>query len=209
MPYFLTFQICLHCNSLHLKNTPSITPFQKSTKSHMNTHINDITDFLFKFWELKWFRNRKTTSKAASCSMTWKRPRPSPWNHEFGLFNRRKSSFIKQFSARSILFQWPFHPIHLEIFPFSKKTLLATLVTKKTLTVSLYTKQQHWGWCVFLHSFPHQFLQLLFRGVGCCYRWPWRSTFFLAHFGSDRMGQPSKFAEHWFILVGNKMDWRA
>lgn len=144
----------------------------------------------------RWKSEIRFTSKAASCSMTWKRPRPSPWNHEFGWFDQRR--------IHSQKIQWPFHPILIQIFPFCKK-----IARNWFNSVTLHETTALAGVFV-LHSFPHQFLQLLFRGVGCCYRWPWRSTVFLAPNWHQQISNeaPFQFAENCFIEVGSKMDWR-
>lgn len=100
--------------------------------------------------------------------------------------------------------QWPFHPILIQIFPFCKK-----IARNWFNSVTLHETTALAGVFV-LHSFPHQFLQLLFRGVGCCHRWPWRSTVFLAPNWHQQISNeaPFQFAENCFIEVGSKMDWR-
>lgn len=108
----------------------------------------------------------------------------------------------KEFIQQKI--QWPLHPILIQIFPFCKK-----IARNWFNSVTLHETTALAGVFV-LHSFPHQFLQLLFRGVGCCYRWPWRSTVFLAPNWHQQISNeaPFQFAENCFIEVGSKMDWR-
>lgn len=39
-------------------------------------------------------RRKSSTSKAASCSMTWNRPRPSPWKNSMGKHDGRSTDFF-------------------------------------------------------------------------------------------------------------------